>query len=380
MKRIIAAAALAVAVSLPVQAQEPASYKIGAILAMSGPASLYGTLMSRGINLAVEEINAKGGVNGVKLEAIIEDHKSGKAEEGVAAINRLISIHGVSAVMSSFSPPTLAIAPIADEKKIFVINGGGVSNALVGASKYLYHNRSLASDLGIGAVMRAKDLGAKKLAYVQWRTDAGDSIAKATEEFWKKGGGSVVAAESVQQGSTNIDTQVAKIRAAQPDAVGVWMFAPEVGLGIKRLREFGYRGPMIGVEFTKKDAELAGALADGFEYVTDYFRPSDEAPWSKAFHEAHLKKFNEAPEFYGANYYEGVYVIAELISRARKAGVAAAGLNGETLKAALVANPSFDSVYGGKMTFQPNGVALKRVALFKVEGGDGKFQKFLELK
>jgi len=67
-------------------AADPSSIKIGAVYAMSGPANYYGTVMSRGMNLALEEVNARSGVDGIKLEAVIEDHRSGKAEEGVAAI------------------------------------------------------------------------------------------------------------------------------------------------------------------------------------------------------------------------------------------------------------------------------------------------------
>lgn len=376
--RTLVAAAAALLAAGAAQAADPQSYKFGAILAMSGQASWYGTVMSRGINLAVEEINAKGGIDGIKLEAIIEDHKSGKAEEGVAAMNRLLSLHDVKAVMTSFSPPTLAIAPIANEKKIMLFNGGGASNSMVGISPYLFHNRSLATDLGVAALYRAKELGATKLAYLQWKTDAGDSIANATRAAWEKLGGKIVGGEAVQQGSTNIDTQVAKIRALNPDAIGLWMFTPEIGLAVKRLREFGFKGPVIGVEFTKQDATVAGAQADGFEYVSDYFRPTDENPWSKQFAEAYRKKYGEEPEFYAANYYENVYVLAELIRRAKARG--GDYWNGEAMRQALVADPNFDSVYGGKMTYKDNGVAIKRVALFKVQGGEGKFEKFIEAR
>src|SRR5690606_41344835 len=94
--------------------QDPATYKIGAILAMSGQASFYGTVMSAGIQQAVDEINAKGGVKGIKLEAVIEDHKSRNAQEAVSAMNRLMTSHKVRRVMTSFTARTQAIAPIAD--------------------------------------------------------------------------------------------------------------------------------------------------------------------------------------------------------------------------------------------------------------------------
>ena len=153
----LTAGALAVAGAAGAQEapKDPEVFRAGAILAMSGKADWYGKVMSRAIQLAVDEINAKGGIDGIPLEVIIEDHKSGVAKEGVSAMNRLLNLHGVEAVLTSFSPPTLAIAPIADEKGILLLNGGGVSTTLVGASKYLFHNRSLASDLGKAAAKHA---------------------------------------------------------------------------------------------------------------------------------------------------------------------------------------------------------------------------------
>ncbi len=371
--------ALAAALSAATgQAADPKVYKIGAILAMSGQASLYGTTMSQGLKLAIDEINAKGGVNGIPLEAVIEDHKGGGGQEGVNAMNRLLTIHGTKIVMTSFTAPTLAIAPIADQQKVFLMNGGGVSPKLVGSSKYIFHNRSLSSDLANGALLYAKELGLKKMAQIHWKNEAGDSVVNAAAPIWKKLGGEIAATEAVPQGATNMDTQIAKVRAANPDFIALWMFNPEVGLAIKRIREFGMKQPLIGIEYTPNDAKIAGNTSEGFLYINDYFQPSEDHPWSKQFADGYKKKYGVDPDFYAANYYEGVYIIAELLKRARARGGDYA--NGEVMKAVLIENPKFDSVYGGQMVFQPNGVAFKRVALFKVEDGKGKFQKFLDLK
>jgi len=358
--------------------KDPPVIKIGAIFAMSGQASWYGQVMSQGMRQAVDEINAKGGVEGVRLEAVIEDHKGAGGAEGVAAINRLMSIHGTKIVLTSFTGPTLGIAPIADQNNIFLINGGGVGVKMVGASKYIVHNRSLSSDLALGALQVAQNMGLKRMGQLHWKNDVGDYIVSSVEPVWKKGGGAIVATEAVPQGATNMDTQVAKIRAANPDMIGMWMFTPEVGLAVKRIREFGMKQPIIGVEFTANDAKVAGATAEGFLYINDFFKPSDDQPWSKQFAADYEKRWGQAPEFYAANYYEGVYLAAELLKRSRKKGGDYIG--GERLKAALYENPKVDSVYGGQMTFQENGVAQKRVALFKVKDGKGEFQEFVQIK
>lgn len=378
MRRTIFAwiAAGAVALAGSAQAQEspkdPEVFKIGAILAMSGKADWYGKVMSQGIQQAVDEINAKGGVDGIKLEAVIEDHKSGIAKEGVAAMIRLINLNHVQAVMTSFSPPTLAIAPIADEKEILLLNGGGVSTALIGASKYLFHNRSLASDLGRAAAKRAKELGLKRMAELAWKTDAGDSVIAAVEPYWKKNGGEIVASESMDVGAPNIDTQIAKIRASKPDWVGLWLFSPDPGLALKKIREFGMKVPVIGIEYNADIQKVAGKHTDGYEYTSDYFTPTD--PWSEQFAKDYKARYGEEPEFYAANYYEAVYVTAEAIRRARAKG--GDYWNGAKLAAAIRVNPTFDSVYGGNMTFQDNGVAQKKVALFRVMDGKSAFLNY----
>lgn len=375
----IAALAAASAVGLAhAQPKDPKSYKIGALFAMSGGASFYGTVMSQGMKLAIEEINAKGGVNGIPLEAVIEDHKSGNAQEAVSAMNRMITINGVKLVLTSFSAPTQAVAPLADQHRILLLNGGGVSNNLVGVSKYIFHNRSLAADLGLVAASHLNAEGAKKLAALQWKNDAGDSVTGAVSPYWTGKGGSVVAVEAVPQGATNMDTQIAKLRAANPDAIGIWMWTPEVGLAIKRIREFGMKQPVIGVEFTQNDAKIAGATGEGYLYINDYFEPSADQPWSKAFAEAYEKRYGSKPDFYAANYYEGVYMLAEILKRSRAMG--GDYMDAEVFKKALYQNPKFDSVYGGQMTFKPNGVAQKRVGLFKVVDGKGVFQKFVEVR
>jgi branched-chain amino acid transport system substrate-binding protein len=356
--------------------KDPPVFTIGAILAMTGQSNFIGQEMSQGIKQAVDEINAKGGIDGIKLEAAIEDHKGGGGQDGVAAMNRLISIHHVQAVLTSFSAPTIAIAPIADQQHVLLVNGGAVSAKLVGLSPYLFSSRSLATDLSRVAIAHAREIGAKKLAQMQWQNDVGDNIVKLADQLWRDGGGSIVASEAVAQGATNMDTQIAKIRAANPEVIALWMFTPETGLALKRIRDFGMKQPIIGVEYTDNDANIAGPATEGYYFANDYFAPSDDNPWSKTFAADYKKRYGADPDIYSANYYEGTYVIAECIKRARAKG--GDYWNGDALRNALIADPKFASVYGGQMLFQQNGVALKRTALFTVENGKRKFVKFLE--
>ncbi len=383
MRKYIAAAATAAAIALglPVAAQEapkdPEVFRFGAILAMSGKGDWYGKVMSQGILLAVDEINAKGGIDGIPLEVVIEDHKSGVAKEGVSAMTRLINISGVQAVLTSFSPPTQAIAPIADEQGILVLNGGGTSMALLGLTDMMFHNRTLASDLAIAAAMRAEELGLGNMSQMVWKNDAGESMIAAADPFWEAKGKKILATEYMEIGASNIDTQVAKLRASSPDWIALWVFSPETGLAIKKIREFGITVPLVGIEYTADVKELAGAAAEGYEYATDFFAPSPENPWSEEFAKAYEAKYGEKPEFYAANYYENVYVLAETIRRARAKG--GDYWEGRKLAETIRENPTFPSVYSPEMTYQDNNVALKQVGVFRIENGEQKFVEFIDL-
>jgi branched-chain amino acid transport system substrate-binding protein len=165
------------------------------------------------------------------------------------------------------------------------------------------------------------------------------------------------------------------VRASNPDFIFSAVFRPEVGLLLKRSRELGIKAPVIGIEFTPDDAKVAGEHGNGFEFTTDHFEPTEDNPWAKQFYADYKKKHNQEPDFYAANYYEAVYVVAELIRRARAKG--GDHWNGAKLMTELKADPKFRSVYGGEMTFQENGVAAKRVGLFEVQGGEKKFVKFV---
>ncbi len=357
-------------------AQEPDVYRIGAILSMSGATPHYGTVMSRGALVAVDEINAAGGIDGRKLELVIEDHKSGSTQAAVAGMNRLINVVKTPAVLSSFSGPTVAIAPISKEKQVFVLNGGGVSLKMIGVSPYMFHNRSLATDLAAAAVRRAKDRGFKRIAQIAGRSEFGDSVIAASQEVAKKLGMEVVATEQFAADATNIDTQVAKLRAAKPDVVLNWPTTPQAGLVVKRVREIGMEQPIISMEWTNEDTKLAGvASSNGVEVATDYFAPAADNPMGQRFYDEYKKRYGEDPDFYAANYYEAVQVIATLIRRAKAKG--GDFWTGARLTEALWEDPAFDSVYGGKMTFQKNGVALKRVAILKVDEGALKLERFL---
>ncbi len=358
-----------------VTAGDPKEYKIGAILAMTGSGAWYGKVMSQGILTAMDEMNAKGGIDGVKFNLVIQDHESGKGAAAVSGFNKLVNIDKVPFSFTSYSTPTLSIVPIAKEKKVLLLNGGGVSPKLVN-QPYLYNNRMLAIMHAVGVAARAKELGFKKMATLYWNDDAGIGTQNFIAPKWKKMGGTMVATEAFPVGTTDYKSYLSKIIAADPDFLALWAWGKDWGIAVKQARELGFTKPIMGVEYTPDGHKLAGDTANGYEFVTDYFNPQGDDPWASKFSENYKKRYGEYPEFYAANYYEGTYILAALI-RAAKA-VEADYWNGDSLMKKLVQIKSFPSVYGGQITFNPDHTCTKRTGLFKITEGKKTFVKFLE--
>jgi branched-chain amino acid transport system substrate-binding protein len=359
-------------------AADPKSFKVGAILAMTGAGAWYGKVMSAGIQLAMDELNARGGVDGVKFEVVVEDHKSGQPKEAVSAMNKLVNVDRVPFVFTSYSSPTLAIVPIATERKILLLNGGGVSPKLVGASPFLFHNRVLANYQALGVADRARERGFKKLAMLHWNDDAGNGVRDFITPYWKKLGGTVVADEGAPVGATDFTTQIAKIKQAAPDVLALWQWGKDWGVAAKQARDLGYTGPIMAIEYTPDAHKIAGGAAEGVEYVTDYFNPQGDDKWTRSFAQAYRAKHGEDPEIYAANYYEGVHILAELIRLAKQKG--GDYWNGDRLRQALLERRRFPSVYGGTVDFQDDGTSIKRVALFEIKDGKTHFRRFIDLR
>jgi branched-chain amino acid transport system substrate-binding protein len=369
----------ALSLSQSSQAADPKEFRIGAILAMTGAGSWYGEVMSQGFLTAMDEINGKGGIDGVKFRAVIEDHQSGSGAAAISGFNKLVNVDKVPFSFTSFTAPTLSIIPVANEKQVLLINGGAVGPKLVKASPYLFNNRMLAVMHGAGLIQRAKERGFTRMAALYWNDDAGIGTHKYVEPLWKAMGGTIVAAEAHPLGATDYKAFLSKIMASNPDFLALWQWSKDWGVAVKQAREMGFTKPIMGVEFTPDAAKLAGTTAEGYECVTDYFDPQSPDPWSKSFVANYKAKFGKEPEFYAANYYEGIYTLAECIKKAKSRG--GDYWNGKALRDALVEIKSFPSVYGGRVEFNPeDGTCRKKTALFVVKGGERVFQKYLEIK
>ncbi|MEK7444097.1 MAG: ABC transporter substrate-binding protein [candidate division NC10 bacterium] len=368
----------------PAEAQEPV--KLGMILAMTGPGAFYGQVMSRGAQLAVDQINKAGGIGGRRLQLVIEDHKSGDADAAVTGARKLLDVDRVPVILTSYSAPTLAIQPLAVEKKVLLLNGGGVGSVLVG-KRNLYNTRMLSSQTAPFVVQWAVSRhSAKRVATLFWNDAAGQGVNGAIKEACGKLGCQVVAEEPHDIGAKSYSAQIARIKAARPDVLALGSFGDDVGYILTQARAYGISVPILGVDWTPNAQKIGGKTMEGYAIAVDRFDPAAGDDKTKAFVEAYKAAHKDSPEFYAANYYEHVELILRPLMKRildRGGDPAKPGeLLGE-MERALSAGFKFPSVYGGDMQLHPDGTVTKPLGVYDVKGDaltligrivDGKIQ------
>jgi branched-chain amino acid transport system substrate-binding protein len=347
--------------------------KIGMLLAMTGPGAFYGQVMSRGAQLAVDQINKAGGIGGYKLELVVEDHKSGDADAGVSGVRKMLDVDKVSVILTSYSAPTLAIQPLAVEKKTLLLNGGGVGSQLVGKAN-LYNTRMLSSQTAPFIVQWATDkLKAKRVALLYWNDAAGQSVAGAIKSTCAKAGCQVVAQEPHDIGAKSYTAQLARIKAARPDVLMLGTWGDDVGYILNQARAYGLTVPILGIEWTPNAQKIGGKAMESYVIAVDRFDPEGGDAKTKAFVEAYRAAYKDVPEFYAANYYEHVaYILQPLLKRIveRKGDPAASGEILAEMTTAVKAGVMFQSVYGGDMQLHADGTVIKPLGVFEVKDGN----------
>lgn len=252
--------------------------KIGSIGPLSGGFAVYGTEARNAIVLAVEEINAAGGVNGKNLSLISEDDE-GNPEKSVSAYKKLVTKDNVKLIVGSLtSGCTLAITPLAQAQKVVLVAPAATNPAVTDAGNYIFRACYTDPFQGtVGAKFAAENLGTKRAAILY---DIGNDYSVGlTDNFVNKfieEGGEVVAKESYTSGDKDFNAQLTKIKNANPDVVYLPDYYGTVALISKQMRAQGITVPTVGPDGWDGLAEGAGTeLLNGY-YSNHYASDSDD--------------------------------------------------------------------------------------------------------
>ncbi|MCP1310953.1 branched-chain amino acid ABC transporter substrate-binding protein [Paenibacillus tyrfis] len=326
--------------------------KIGMMFALSGNEAKMGQDMKQAAELAANEINAAGGINGSKIKLVAQDDAC-DPQTATAAANKLVS-EGVTAVVGGYCSgaaipatgvfhqngiPTVITAAnsqkIADQKfpEIFMINGTGVHQAQM-ATEYMVNQKQ-----------------AKKIAIIHDNSAFAKDLAEVTKKQVESAGAKVVVFDAVNPDETDFSSLVSKLKQAQPDATYWTAYYKGGGLFIKQFKQQGVSG-IIGVGDGANDKmliDIAGKSAAEGTFITN--SPTAEfLPDAKKFIDDYKGKFSQEPGPYSALQYDGIKVMADAIKRA-----------GSTDKKAITEALAKSDVktLTGQVSFTPQGTLTK---------------------
>ncbi len=323
--------------------------KIGVIVPLTGEGAAYGLPMSDVVRLAIDKVNAAGGVNGRQLEAIYEDGKC-DGREGATVTHKLIDIDKVQVIIGGFcSSESLAAIPIAEPAKVLLISGGSSSPDLTGASNFFV--RTYPSDATQGNVLAevAIKKGWKKVAFIQEQQDYALGIYKAFATKFQELGGQVVK-EEYAVNSTDFKTQLTKLGQAKPDVLFVDSQAPGSSeLIIKQLQELKWKTPLIFCDTAIGDRELFKKYSQFLEGTLGAeFATNDTDSKFQDMVSSYKSKYGKDLVFpqYSQTMYDIPFLLAD--------GMKAVGNNGEKLATWMTTVKNWNGA-SGQVTIGANG-------------------------
>jgi branched-chain amino acid transport system substrate-binding protein len=310
---ILSAAVLALTLASCSKA-ESNSVKIGGIFPLSGQVAVYGVECKNGVDLAIEEINAAGGINGKPVVLVSEDDE-GNPDKTVNAFKKLSTKDGVKVVIGSLtSGCTQAITTLSQASKVVQIAPAATAPAITDAGDFIFRACFIDPFQGtVGGKFAAETLGKKRAAILY---DIGNDYSVGLADNFKiaftKAGGSIVSEESYATNDKDFNAQLTKIKNANPDVVYLPDYYGTVALIAKQLRAQGIDVPMVGADGWDGLTSNAGDEVLGGYYSNHYAVDSTE-PAVKKFVESFRAKYNKDPNSFAALGYDCVYLIRDAI-------------------------------------------------------------------
>lgn len=344
--------------------------KVGVLFPLTGDAASYGERGKNGIALAVEEINAQGGIRGRKLRVIYEDSRA-EPKTGVAAMMKLVTVDKVPVVIGDIvSAVTLPAAPIAESNKVVLLSPTASAPAITDAGDYVF--RISPSDLAEGAKLATfgYQAGFRKVGVLYIQNDYGLGIKDVFTKTLTQLGGQITTALGYKSDESDFRPYLTKVAATKPDAIYIVSYYKDGALAMKQARELGIQTQFLATTAIEdsKVLEIAGTAAEGLIYPlsTGYDAESPEEAVQR-FRTRYKERYTAEPDWAAALSYDAMMLVAHVMEKA--------GLSGPEIQQTMAQVKGYRGVTGD-ITFDEHGDVVKPVVMKVIK--DGKFQKFQE--
>ena len=371
-KVIAVVTCLVAASAAPARAAEP--IKVGAILAVTGPASFLGAPEARTLEMLVKDVNAKGGIAGRPVSLIIKD-TGASPEKAISFAKQLIDEDKVFAIIGpTTSGETMAIKNIAEQKKTLLLSCAAAEVIVQPVARYVFKTPQKDSDAAVKIFQQMKKMGISRIAVLTSNTGFGNAGKEQLEKLAPQHGIQIVANEVYDKAATDLTAEVTKVKAANAQAIVNWSIEPAQAIVIKNARQIGLTIPIFqshgfgNVQYVK----AAGAAAEGVMFPAGRLIVASQLPDTnpqKAVLEQYRKeyeaRYHEDVSTFGGHAYDAFMILAKAIRTV--------GPDREKVRSAIENMKGFVGT-GGIFNFSPtdhNGLDADAFEMLTVK--DGRF-------
>lgn len=337
--------------------------KIGFIGPLTGDYANYGVRCYQAVQLAVDEANAAGGINGAQIVLYAEDSE-GAPDKALAGFEKLVNNDKVCAIVGAvLTGETLAVAEKAQEEGILLISPSASADGVTDIGSYIF--RTTPNDGLQGKVAGyyfAKVLGIKNLGALYAKNDYSQGLYEGMKEAFEAAGGKISIAETCMVGDKDFKTQLTKLRNANVEAIYIPNYTAEMAQQLEQAAQLGMNIQFLsGDGFTDAQIyDLAGDFANGVIYTG----PTPGAE-NQTFINNFKKAFGVDPGTFSTNAYDAANIVINAIK--------VAGTDRSAIRDAVAATKDYDGVLG-LINFESNGDIVATTGVYLVQNQVPVFQ------
>jgi len=370
LKLIAAALTIVTLCVAPAPAAE--TIKVGAILAVTGPASFLGAPEAKTLEMLTEELNAKGGVGGRKIELIIKD-SGASPEKAISFAKQLIEEEKVFAIIGpSTSGETMAIKNLAEENKTILLSCAAAEVIVNPLAQYVFKVAPRDSYAAEKIYHQMKKMGITRIGVLSSNTGFGKAGKEQLEKYAPEHGIQIAVSEVYDKSATDLTAEVTKLKAANVQALVNWSIEPAQAIVIKNARQIGLTVPIFqshgfaNIQYAK----AAGVAAEGVIFPASRIVVADLLPDKHpqrsvvlSYKNAYESKFKEDVSTFGGHGYDALMILAKAIQ--------SAGADREKVRTAIENLKGFVGT-AGVFNLSPtdhNGLDIDAFAMLTVKNG-----------
>jgi branched-chain amino acid transport system substrate-binding protein len=349
--------------------------KVGEFGSLTGENASFGISQHNGVKMAVEEINAAGGVLGKKIDLINEDNQT-KQGESATIVRKFISEDHVAAVIGEVaSSKSLEAAPICQAAKIPQIATAATNPKVTQTGDYIFRV-CFTDDFQAVVIARfvLEKLQLKNIAFMtDVKQDYSVGLTNIAKDYLAKNGGTIVKEQSYSSGDKDFRAQLTDIKSANPDVIIITGYYPEVALIAKQARQFGIKATFVGGDGWDGTSLIpVGGKAIEGAFFSNHFSVEDKSPLVQEFVQKYKAAYNTVPDAFAALGYDATKLLADAIKRA-------GSTDPDKLRGAIQDTKDFPGV-SGKITIGEDRNARKSAVIITIKDGAYKYAETIEPK